>query len=1716
MSSYLLSIGAGAEKLLTTVMTAFSCGAAQPVDTLRVFSVVSSRSSHPEAASLADSLSFCHRLMAEAGEKNLFQTEFCFQGCVPSFRSVRSLSEDPDASLLFSALRGKGLPLSLQTDREAVEWCFADLLSRPDDPSVCNLFDWLEALQNDSDPEHPSRLFLLADLTDPFAAGVSLAFLRNLPSLAHGKSIHVTLLALADTFSSGPDSFFPALSSSLKNTENADAVYLLSLPSSIVSSGDSFCLVAVAAARLIGKIHNSPEPLSKGFRTLETDGTLSLASLGDQALPFISFVEAAAFLLADLVPSLKGYLSHPARLRSLAPNVRNTIFRHLFSSARVDDRLLSSLSTLERTVRILLGEILRSIRSVPEALRISPENTSLWQDAVNACGRYITVAAELDAAVAEAHESGLDTVRPVHRDSLDDTEEEQLLRRLKDMELQLQDENRKREKILGSLGGYRALQVQLDCLQRCRSALHDAKIKVIPPDTDRLAILKQERRIRLLEAAVARCEAELDPSAICASVSAHAASSSEKDPWTGSIFSSDACGALEKLLIGTDSEVPPRIPPLSEGFPETDPKARLKSLWGLCKDTVPADPLSFLFSRVLDVCREELSPCRFPSSGVMPPLPLLPDLIPDRPPEALEDLLALFPADTIPASGESEKRGLLAMLLLRQYRRRTASEAGITCTTLVPGASPVLRYWLNTHHTDQAFLLSLEDAASSLPFALILPGTELIPARRSAAHRKMVPSFVVWYDRDKDIFSDPCSVLGEGDRALLISQLTAYTESLKKNAMEAQPLYGFLCSYLQDLSVSPDSDAPDSHLPTRLQAVCGLLTLPAYSPYLSKTIGFYEHFLSSDLLGNCFTGRDDFQASACSGLPDEILYLWKGIPFARENSRGLLESSFVSEESYILSHLSSECQLLNESSDDYRDAMLRNLREFLNKYPDAFPSARSVALDLMHQAGEPLEKRDLAFTWPWDPNSPSMLTVLRECLGDAFPSDVLSPFSDRVVVFPARGGDVIGDSLLASMCIVFPEHTSESQDSSVPVPDAVLPPFSPSFARALCSTPEGRTMMKPSLVSFERYRTENMQDPCLRVILTLDGAFPIRLIREYAPDEIISLYSHDIPTLALWPSMPFRPADWNAYYVYANVTDPFTLSVLQEEGDFIPLTATSPGRFAASLSSFPVCFALSSNDVTLGCLPNLLPEPKLDASGPQTVNIDFGSSGISVVFSSGRYRKPMQGPVMVRTLLNNPAASRDLLRREFLPAVPVSALLPTVSRLFRNVPGAEPIPFIDGIVLMSSTLEDLLSTPSEAIYTSLKWEGEKGRSGFLCLHQVMLIAALQARSDGASELSWRFSLPDEMAKEGREALMNLFLSLSVSVQKESGYSLPPEGFPVSFASDSSALGAYFRFCSPEETRGGFMVLDLGACIADISLFLRGREQAVRTCQLPLGIQYMLLPALMRDPDLIAKDFSFCSDPSFDAYLALNPFRQDLSLLTKALRDARTDPVALRRARVALDFFISDHLPLMVSMLLQMSSAGSFSRIGALLLLYLAFLMMLSGLVLLQLASDPSRNDFLPERMALCISGRGASLFEVLPQPLKIALWRFLTMFRNNRVSSLSMLFSAEKKMEIPVGLSLLQDVYSGLPPVSAVPASIAVRPSELLPEFLLRFYHTFPSSANLLFPGVFSGDAAHPFMPRGSLLIDQAIKLSFPPQETPRPYDSLASFLPNLLELVNS
>ena len=272
---------------------------------------------------------------------------------------------------------------------------------------------------------------------------------------------------------------------------------------------------------------------------------------------------------------------------------------------------------------------------------------------------------------------------------------------------------------------------------------------------------------------------------------------------------------------------------------------------------------------------------------------------------------------------------------------------------------------------------------------------------------------------------------------------------------------------------------------------------------------------------------------------------------------------------------------------------------------------------------------------------------------------------------------------------------------------------------------------------------------------------------------------------------------------------------------------------------------------------------------------------------------PGQSPL--RTLLRNPAASEELLWREFLPAVPLSPVVPGALRIFSNsaLAGAADaadaaVPFRDGSILLSSSLRDVLETPPDALYTDLKWNAEKGRAARMYLHQLMLLCALQAREAGAESLSWRAAVPDEMAESGRENLVALLLALADQVSWESGLPLPLKGSPVAFASESAALGAYFRLVAPEETRGGFLLLDLGADTADISLFLRGRENAVRACQIPLGLHYMLLPALLRRPALLREDFGFAPDP----LLQRDPLLRAHAMLLSA-------PSMLNRASISL-------------------------------------------------------------------------------------------------------------------------------------------------------------------------------------------------------------------------
>ncbi len=1732
MKTYLLSVGQAAERALPAVFTALSCGAAgrdeengsdAAPSSLDIFHITEA-DPNPVLEPMIRDFNECCRLFSVSGNPGFFSCSFSFTWCKPELPPIRELYENAASSRLLGALRGAGVPLAYKTDREAVEWAFSAMLrSDPQAETLSALFAWLKKIGSESGV---CRLTLLGDLCDAFSGGILLALLSWLRECLRVPDLFIALIGLAELRSGQAESSQAVLRKTLsslsdrnlvrvtegRDTTGADAAWVISLPASFSSEASSGSLPAFASARVLGNLLFCSALPSFGLHTLEVPAVLQLVSLGTRGEDTAAFLAAAAWSISDLFPALESYLEHPALLRSLSPAARSGLFRKLFRRDNESAISPSALPALKRALQSVLSCLIAFIQEMPGPFRFSEVLEQAWDAAVAACGRYVTVASEYDVSFAEARESGVDQVAPVHRVSMDDTEEEKVLRRLDELADQLSSERNARTVALSRLGGFQAWQVLYDCQSRCEEAEQTARKKldmlIAEQEPDRLRIGLQERRIRLLQAALVRCREDLAAASVYPALSEMPSLRfSGKELFGNELIHPTAAAALRELLYAKDSErevkekeVRDILPGLFENNPLPDARTLLRSLQNSDTVTIQASPLAALFHAAFSVCREALHPLRAVSAvRSVPDVPLLPDALVHAPLLSVPGLLAALPV-TDHADGFTHLRGLVAMLVLRQYRRSGAEDTILSSELLQASDSTVLRTWLASSSAETVWLVSLERNGQRLPAALILPGRTVLSAKLTPAHVNLIPQFVAWFDPDTLSFRDPCHYLGDSDRIILTEWLGSLLRSEafpKDSAFSA-----FLSAFLEDVQKLDTAEEEDPLFSTRLSAACGLQELPAYTASLHRVHAWYEHALSEDRIASCLTGKEHFEACSCD-VPEEILYTYRGIPFARESSLTLLESLCVPEEKYILSTLEAECKILYRSSDDYRDALTRNLSALIARYPDALQARKDSARALLAQARRPMKETITELSWPWDTASPAIRTILDECLSSPLSAAALTPFSDMLTVFPARTGDIIGDSLLAEMCtLVSAEPDPEDENQIRLAGDTFLPPLSPGFASGLCLLSEGKTLIQPSFLRFEKKFSNSVL-----VTVTLEGNFTLRLTRKYEENEILSLYAHHLPTLAVWPSVPFAPDAWHSYYVYARLSDPLRCAVtVSPENPLQEMSGNMPRRILP-LRSFPLCFVLYHQEKSVGALPNLLPRPEIPRKGAVLACVDFGSVGSSVVLADRTERMPLKSPVWVRTILNHPSTSRDLLRREFLPAVPVSALIPTLVRLFRNQPGADPFPLEDGIIYMPTSLEDLLSSADTTIYTSLKWEEEKGRAAGLFLHQLLLMTALEARCSGASTLFWRFGVPDGMALEGRERVISLLKRLTAAVAEESGLTAPDKTPNASFATESSAVGAYFRYCAAEDTRGGFMVLDLGACTADLSLFLRGREQAVRSCQLSLGVHYMLLPALLRIPDLLTRDLSFVPDEAL---------QQKLQKLQELLLSSVSDTASLRLARTALDALIAENLPLLVSAYGQRRMDQQPGYLGSLLLLYFSYLMMLTGLLLLQIASDHGMNDILPQQMTLCLAGRGASLMEVLSPQVKTALWHFLSMFRNRRVDSLSLLFSSEKKLEIPVGLSLLQDVTPGMPMSATVPASVSVRPEELLPEFMIRFFRAFPMEAILLFPGFFTDHPDYPLSPYGQNMILSAIQTAFTPQTVIRPYDALASWIGILLELVHT
>ena len=1698
----LLVIGDRSASLVPSLLGAVCAGIGGTIRNLNLFCL--NRTERENTLSeLTEDLNQCRSAFLKQPDSPVFTTCYSFASACSSLPDYQNLIQNEKDQLLLSALRGRGIPLSFQADWEAVSWVFSAMItSQSPSPPLLKLKNWLTGLQTGED--RPTRLTLLFDPSDPFEAGTALALIRYLRSGQPESSLFLSLLAIQDPNSTRlKDSadtaraFLQAIQDGGllrrldgEKTEGADALWLLSLPSSLAAGSDLRQLLALSAVRVLGILERPDKLPACGLHIRTMPGSLSWRVLEGSADTALAFFQTSVWFVSEIFPFLRGRRNAESGRRD--SSFKNSLTRQIQKKGDQNPSFYQSAESLERVIRFILAQTVSVIRSLPSSLLPSEENLSRWKAAVSACGRAVTTASELDVSVQEAKDSGLDQVMPVHRVSMADTEEEAMLRKLDDMESRLEQETAEREEALRAVGGARGIQALQDCRHKCLKAAEAAREQLQrlmnSPDTEHLTLLAAERRLRRLNAAILRCDQDLAAHLRADRIGEAPSALSSDIPADASPVSLTVLETLERLLqqpglSSAEKDLRDQLPRLLPSLSFSDEKATIRRIIKH-PDWNGIHNLAGVFLLFFRVFTEDLSEVKWTVGEPLPDIPLLPDLYPADPVVTIPDLLSLFPDHQDP-SFIARSRGLLAFLLLKQYRRTPAEEGRLAVEELTAGQSPLVSAWLSQHRAESVRIVSIVQDSQSLPFALILPGKALTPAHLSRDHSSMIPSYISWFHASTNEFEDPGNTLSSVERRLLLHLLDQLA------SQEEPAVYQGLRSFFSDFALAlrqndPGEKRKDSHLTELLKSVCGLLHLPAYRAVLRRRELPYEASVPEDVLCSCLAGKPVSPAVLSPGTMDS-LYYWKDLPFAREDSLHILVGMKTAEQDYILNTLDQECDVLMDASDDFRDTLTHYLLLLRERFPDASPEALKELNHLLTKTGKPLSGKKPKLTWPWDPFSPSIRTVMTECLGEALAGPALQPFSDLLLCFPARGGEVIGDSLMSRLCVVQAQNPpvqeqedqqrEENADSAerAGAADSVLPPMAPEFASALCRSPEGRTLIKDGLWSFRR-----MEDGGIRAVLTLDGSFSLRLIRNYEEAEIRSLYAHDLPTLAVWPNVPFLPEDWHAYFVYCHAAgNSLGISVMLENGTRSDLEPAVHERSVTRLETCPVCLFFRWESLSAGALFNLLPRPDLPSGGPVTLCADIGSSASSMIFSGPGGISPLRGVSQVRVLLNNPARSRDLLRKEFIPVDAVSSLFPAVIRFLLPASAKDPVPLQDGVLLSVSGLREALDLPPEALYACMKWDDLKGRAMKICLHQMMLEAALQARISGASSVSWRFAVPDEMASEGREYLGNLLRHTAETVRMESGFPLPARGPLVSFGSESQALGSYFRFCEPEETRGGLMVLDLGSSTADLSLTLRGRSQADWAVQLPMGIHYLLLPPLLADPALLLNEFGFIPEESF---------QNGLGAFHRILTAARTDPASLRQARLALDAFVADFGPLLSSVIGSGLLSPAPGLLSARLLFSFAFLMMLAGLMLLQVASDPLQNDFLPDQMGLFLSGRGSFLVQALPDPVRQGLWRIANMFRNPRVGNLLLLFSSEKKMEIPAGLSALSGLQESLPRPPTVPSSFPVRLEELLPEFLLCFRNAFPSAADLLFRGFFTPDFYHPFSSAGEAVVSASIQ----------------------------
>lgn len=998
-------------------------------------------------------------------------------------------------------------------------------------------------------------------------------------------------------------------------------------------------------------------------------------------------------------------------------------------------------------------------------------------------------------------------------------------------------------------------------------------------------------------------------------------------------------------------------------------------------------------------------------------------LLPDPSEETIADAgkPGMFPlrADTLPARAASPaaesvpvSRGLLAFVLLAD----TFSRGSLEVLTLQADSSPLTAAILRSRSMESLRLVLWRDRDRTELLGILDPSEGIRAAAQLPALQGLLPPEVIWAAEDGSL-TDPTEVLNAWQRDLLRHRLLLLESPVCKSFAEALRDYE-IAQWEQVLS--------GSALPAWRQcllAAAALRDRPAFGAWRYTAD---RHVSGQNALLQALRLSEPAAADRPSGT-----WTWQDKPVARTSYQaGLIPVGGIPET------LAAELAFLQKHDPVFRHELPGLLDQWRE---DNAPSLTEKAQSLLEEYASQLRTEslftpaDVTLTWPLDPGSPAVQTILSDAFGSEEPGRMAARCFTEVLT-------LVPDGKLGSYALESSYQVLIGTERFT-----VIPPLCDDLTAFLARE------SSPFFSPFETHIAFR-EGFGVEVSLLLHGSFELRLVRLYTPEEQVRLVH--APAISLWPSAPLDPSCWHAYYL--SMRGACTLRFLKG-GQWVEAEAGDAASVVQT-DTMPRAVSLWIGGRCLGAL--LHPEQfQASSSGGAAIGaLELGHASLRLALSTDGTAAPCSVPSLWHILLR----ADEEYDAEPLPVWELPAEVPAA--VFLRSESEDPLPFVDGAIVPAK------SEASPEAVGGLLWRTDRTakRARRLLLRQAILQLMIGAALKGASQLSLRaLYIPDSE----QDSFLTECTELATSLSHQVGMPVDLRRLPCDAL---QAAGNYLRSIN---FGGSLIQLHIGAGSSDVRVLLRGMERAALSLPTGGGLSSFLTRYFARQPDLLREEL--CLPQAGRAPLAGEAYFREAVAQTARAGSENTSLDVLHRV---IDSLIGTHFREATAILRESSAAHrQGSRVYALMILFFSARLTLVGLALERLRWDSSLSTLLPAVLPLCFSGRCAEVFGTFDALTQQQLLQFplAAMGQGNPVSSLSPQLHGIGGMEGVLGaLDLSREQYA--PALSD--ANRTVPPEELLHRYLTFLTQLFPAvSRQLLPPALFQ-------VPEGEVLFRAALQ----------------------------